>query len=53
MNTVECPKCTLRFEPDEILSFTRSEYFCPQCGNCFSLASCDANVESSQVWQTA
>jgi hypothetical protein len=35
MNTVECPKCTLRFEPDEVLPAGRSEIFCPQCGNEF------------------
>ena len=35
MNIVQCPKCTLRFEPDENLSYARTDVFCPQCGNRF------------------
>lgn len=34
MHIVECPKCTLRFEPDE----RSSSVFCPQCGELFPAA---------------
>lgn len=54
MNTVECPKCTLRFEPDELMSLARTDVFCPQCGNCFSPGFPRAGeVENLSAWQTA
>ena len=35
MNIIECPKCTLRFEPDNTRFDTGADVFCPQCGNKF------------------
>jgi uncharacterized Zn finger protein (UPF0148 family) len=43
MNTVECPSCTLRFEPAE-----DREIFCPQCGTKF-LAPAESEAESEKV----
>jgi hypothetical protein len=54
MNTVECPKCALHFEPDEEQSAARAEIFCPQCGNEFSAgAGVSSDDNSAASFQTA
>jgi hypothetical protein len=35
MNSVECPRCTLHFEPEEEPSVPTEQFFCPQCGHEF------------------
>ena len=50
MNTVECPRCGLHFEPDEESSATRDDIFCPQCGLGFYVESkTPQNAESAAV----
>ena len=48
MDTVECPTCTLRFEPDDTRFDSYAEIFCPQCGNEFSAAS-ETETEAGSV----
>jgi DNA-directed RNA polymerase subunit RPC12/RpoP len=54
MNSVECPKCTLHFEPDEFQSAARTDIFCPQCGHKFPMAPLPAATANTSVnYQTA
>jgi DNA-directed RNA polymerase subunit RPC12/RpoP len=53
MQTVECPKCTLRFEPDDTTSAARTDVFCPQCGHRFAAESRDEGLDDLALWQTA
>jgi len=53
MNTVECPKCTLHFEPDEFQSVARTDIFCPQCGHEFPIAQFAPGNNNSANHQTA
>lgn len=53
MNVVECPKCTLRFEPDEFQSAARTDIFCPQCGHEFPMAHFAPIADSGARYQTA
>lgn len=53
MNPVECPKCTLRFEPDEYQLTARCAIFCPQCGHEFQAAPLTGGSNESAASQTA